>query len=167
MKKSFTNNFQGTYKRLSTKHDLAMCARKSRTNPSMTTTAAFGRRKSECVQLTKSEVIHTFHNMLTDRYLYREFSQNHPKTLKELRHFITAWVDADNQECERFNKRSSNNPHQERKPQGDQKHRDSYSRNDGNSCKKDSGNIVASMQRSSRRLSAQQRKEEFEKLLHK
>nr|CAB3465588.1 unnamed protein product [Digitaria exilis] len=139
LKKEFVNNFQGSADHLGTKYDLATCKQKP----------------------DESLRIH-------DCYEFRQFCRNKPKTLEELRDLIDTWADAEDEEQECFGRRNRggiNNA--DCKPQDGKQHQDSYSRNQGNSQKQQTGEMVDTLQKAPKKATSQQRKEEFEKLLYK
>lgn len=83
---------------------------------------AYTRRFFEkCATVTNipdQDVIDCFQQGLTDRYLFRDFGQQRPKTIGELRDMMAVWADNEEQENDSYptrgdeyndNKQSSNN----------------------------------------------------------
>nr|CAB3504394.1 unnamed protein product [Digitaria exilis] len=155
LKKEFVNNFQGSADRLGTKYNLATC--KQKLDESLCDyNCRFWAKKSKCIQLKDEEIITTLQQGIHDRYEFRQF------------YLIDAWANVEDEEPERFGQRNhggGNNA--DCKPHDGKQRQDSYSRNQGNSRKRQPEETVAALKKAPKKATAQQHKEEFEKLLHK
>ncbi|KAF8725758.1 hypothetical protein HU200_020310 [Digitaria exilis] len=164
LKKAFVSNYQGSFERPGSKYELRAC--KQKPDESL---RDYNRRffaiKASCVPIPDSEVIDYFQEGMTDRTLFRDFGHNRPRDLEEFRALVSNWMDTDDQERERYGKRP-NNPGRKNQEDSRDQPRDSFQRN-GNNPRKRPHNTVATVQTVRSAKSAQQRREEFNKLLKK
>nr|CAB3498769.1 unnamed protein product [Digitaria exilis] len=164
LKKAFVSNYQGSFERPGSKYELRAC--KQKPDESL---RDYNRRffaiKASCVPIPDSEVIDYFQEGMTDHSLFRDFGHNRPRDLEEFRALVSNWMDTDDQERERYGKRSANPGRKNQEDSRDQP-RDSFQRN-GNNPRKRPNNTVATVQTVRAAKSPQQRREEFNKLLKK
>nr|CAB3476548.1 unnamed protein product [Digitaria exilis] len=134
LKKAFVSNYQGSFERPGSKYELRAC--KQKPDESL---RDYNRRffaiKASCVPIPDSEVIDYFQEGMTDRSLFRDFGHNRPRDLEELRALVSNWMDTDDQERERYGKRSANPGRRNQEDNRDQP-RDSFQRNSNNPRKR-------------------------------
>nr|CAB3492390.1 unnamed protein product [Digitaria exilis] len=143
LKKAFVSNYQGSFERPGSKYEFRACKQKPEES-----LRDYNRRffaiKASCVPIPDSEVIDYFQEGMTDRSLFRDFGHKRPRDLEEFRALVSNWMDTDDQEQERYGKRSANPGRRHQEDNTDQP-RDSFQRNDNNPRKRPN-NTVATVQ---------------------
>jgi hypothetical protein len=108
LKKVFINNFQGAITRAGTRHDLAQC-KQERNELLRSYTCHFFDVRATIANISEEDIIDCFYNGLTDPGIYRDFGQNRPKTIEELRDIMHDWSEQEEKMRERFPRRNDNN----------------------------------------------------------
>jgi hypothetical protein len=62
--------------------------------------------RSTITKITDEDVIHCFQNDLSSKNIYHDFGRNHPKTIVDLRDMMQRWANQEDEENERFRKRT-------------------------------------------------------------
>ena len=72
-------------------------------------TRCFFEKSATITNISEQDVIGCYHQGLFDRFIFRDFDRQRPKTITELRVMMTKWDDNEEQENDRFPKRSDDN----------------------------------------------------------
>jgi hypothetical protein len=108
LKKAFVDNFQSSFQRAGTRHNLAQC--KQGTNENLRTyTQCFFKTRATIVNFSDRDVIDCLHNGLYERAIYRDFGRNCPKTVADLCDMMHSWADQEDQEQECYSRRCGDN----------------------------------------------------------
>lgn len=164
LKRAFVTNFQGSCKKPGSKYELAVVKQKPDE-----TLREFNKRfwdvNANCKPIPDSDVIDAFQNGMYDPSHFRSLGWNRSTIVDELAAILDRWMDTDDQEPIRYRKHSDN---PERKLQQGNR-QDSFNRNNNNnnSRKRSAETTVAMLDGLQRAQNAEQRKEEFQKLLNK
>jgi hypothetical protein len=161
LKKVFIDNFQGAITCASTHHDLAQC-KQERNELLRSYTHRFFNVRATIANISEEDIIDCFYNDITNPGIYRDFGQNRPKTVAELRDMMHNWFEQEEKMREQFPRRNDSNLRRTNDNRIDKSQRD-YS---GPSRKRKPDDLIAAVDHPSRgRKTTTQ--EEFEKLLQK